>query len=328
MGPGDLENVLKSMPASVSRELLVGLDTRDDAAIFRINENEALVQTVDFFTPIVDDPYLFGQIAATNALSDIYAMGGKPLTAMNLAGFPCKMDFEILAEILKGGRDKVEEAGAVVVGGHTVEDPEPKYGLSITGIIDPKKVITVAMAKPGDALVLTKPLGVGILSTALKAGFISEEDMTEAIDGMRHLNDRASESMIKVGVTACTDITGFGLLGHLYTMASQSSVSAVIKAHTVPVWPQVRELARRGMVTGGGSKNRDYLKSKVSFEPGVDDVTQDILFDPQTSGGLLISVKKEKVDELLGLLKEANTPATSVIGEIIEDKAGTIQVIT
>jgi selenide,water dikinase len=314
------------MPTAVSRELLVGLDTRDDAAIFKINENEALVQTVDFFTPIVDDPYLFGQIAATNALSDIYAMGGKPLTAMNLAGFPCKMDFDILARILQGGRDKVEEAGAVVVGGHTVEDPEPKYGLSITGIIDPNRVITVAAAKPGDALVLTKPLGVGILSTALKAGFISEEDMIEAIDGMRHLNDRASEAMIKVGVRACTDITGFGLLGHLYTMAAQSGVSAVITADAVPVWSRVRELTRRGLVTGGASKNRDYLKSQVAFETGVGEITQDILFDPQTSGGLLISVSKERVDDLVRLLQEAKTPAVSVIGEIVEDKAGTIRV--
>lgn len=326
MGPGDLESVLKAMPTAVSHELLVGLDTRDDAAIFKINESEALVQTVDFFTPIVDDPYLFGQIAATNALSDIYAMGGKPLTAMNLAGFPCKMDFEILAQILQGGRDKVEEAGAVVVGGHTVEDQEPKYGLSVTGIIDPKKVITVAAAKPGDVLVLTKPLGVGILSTALRAGRISEEDMADAADGMRHLNDRASQAMIEVGVRACTDITGFGLLGHLYTMASQSGVSAVVKAESVPVWPQVRDIAKKGLVTGGGSKNSDYLKGKVSFEPGVDGIAQDILFDPQTSGGLLISVSEARVDELVRLLREAKTEAASIIGEIVEDKAGTIRV--
>lgn len=326
MGPGDLEKVLKSMPAAVSKELLVGIDTRDDAAIFKIGEGKALVQTVDFFTPIVDDAYLFGQIAAANALSDIYAMGGKPLTAMNLAGFPCEMDMSILADILKGGREKVEEAGAIVVGGHTVEDAEPKYGLSITGMIDPKEVITVSAARPGDKLVLTKPLGVGILSTALKGQFTSEEDMREAIDGMRRLNEDASEAMKKVGVKACTDITGFGLLGHLYTMLKESKVAAIIEAKAVPVWPAVYEHAQQGLVPGGAGKNRDYLKNIVTFDSSVDRIRQDILFDPQTSGGLLIAVPQNKVEELVSLLKEAKTISVAQIGEIVEDKAGTIKV--
>lgn len=327
MGPGDLEKVLKSMPAVVSKELLVGLDTRDDAAIFKMDERKALVQTVDFFTPIVDDPYLFGQIAAANALSDIYAMGGKPLTAMNLAGFPCLMDLRILADILRGGRDKVEEAGAIVVGGHTVEDAEPKYGLSITGIIDPKDVVTISAAKRGDRLILTKPLGVGILSTALKGEFISEGDMREAIDGMRHLNEDASQAMKKVGVKACTDITGFGLLGHLHTMVKESGVSAIIEAAAVPVWPGACEHAQQGLVPAGAAKNRDYLKSTVSFDSAVDPIMQDILFDPQTSGGLLIAVEEERVNQLLELLKEARTLAKAIIGEITTDKVGTIKVV-
>lgn len=326
MGPGDLEKVLKSMPAVVSKELLVGIDTRDDAAIFKIGEGKALVQTVDFFTPIVDDAYLFGQIAAANALSDIYAMGGKPLTAMNLAGFPCEMDMSILADILKGGREKVEEAGAIIVGGHTIEDAEPKYGLSITGMIDPEEVITVSAARPGDKLVLTKPLGVGILSTALKGQFVSEEDMREAIDGMRRLNEDASEAMKKVGVKACTDITGFGLLGHLYTMLKESKVAAIIEAKAVPVWPGVYEHAQQGLVPGGAGKNRDYLKNIVTFDSSVDRIRQDILFDPQTSGGLLIAVPQGRVGELVDLLREAKAVSVAQIGEIVEDKAGKIQV--
>lgn len=302
----------------MGEELIVGLETRDDAAVYRLNKEEALVQTLDFFTPIVDDPYLFGQIAAANALSDIYAMGGRPLTAMNMAGFPCSLDMKILATILAGGHDKIIEAGAVLAGGHTVEDPEPKYGLSVTGLVKIKDLTTIDKAKPGDALVLTKPIGVGILATALKKQAISENDMMDAIDSMRSLNATASLAAKKVGAKAVTDVTGFGLLGHLYNMVSQSGVSAVVDASEVPVWPGVYEAGKAGFIAGGAGKNRAHLKNHISFSSEIDPVTQAILCDPQTSGGLLIAVAAGKAEQLVSLLKEAKTSCAAVIGAIEE----------
>lgn len=298
----------------------MGLETRDDAAVYRLNSKEALVQTIDFFTPIVDDPYLFGQIAAANALSDIYAMGGRPLTAMNMAGFPCALDIKILAHILKGGRDKIEEAGAVIVGGHTIDDPEPKYGMAVTGLVRFEDLTPVTGARPHDAIILTKPIGSGILATALKVGGITEKAMREAIEDMCYLNASAAAAARKVGAKAVTDVTGFGLLGHLYNMANQSGVIAVVDASEVPVWPGVYEAALAGYIAGGAGKNRDYLKGKIEFARDIDSVQQAILCDPQTSGGLLIAVAANKVEALVDLLREAGTPCAAVIGAIEEQE--------
>ena len=295
------------------------METRDDAAVYKLNGEEALVSTVDFFTPIVDDPYTFGQIAAANALSDVYAMGGRPLIAMNIAGFPCNQDFKILATILAGGRDKIEEAGAVVVGGHTVDDPEPKYGFAVTGLVKISELTTIDAAKPGDALVLTKPIGVGILAAALKAQALGEEDMAAAIDGMRELNDKAATSARAVEAKAVTDVTGFGLLGHLYNICVQSHVSAIVDASEVPIWPGVYEAGKAGHVPGGTGRNRAYLNDRIDFTSGIDTVTQSVLCDPQTSGGLLIAVEADRAEELVGLLQAAQTSAAAIIGAIEEE---------
>lgn len=304
----------------------MGIETADDAAVYRVSEDTALVQTVDFFTPIVDDPYLFGQIAAANALSDIYAMGGEPLTAMNIVAFPPKLGFDVLQKILLGGRDKIEESGAVIVGGHTVEDKEPKYGLAVTGLVCPGEVITNAGAKAGDRLVLTKPLGMGILATALKGGMVEEGEMMDAIDSGRTLNASAAEAMRKIGVSACTDVTGFGFLGHLSLMLTASGVSVRVEAKEVPIWSKAIEFAEMGLIPAGAAENRAFLKGKISFGR-VDEVIQDILFDPQTSGGLLISVPTERCDELVEALKKGGVPTRAVVGEILRGEVGTIEVI-
>lgn len=295
------------------------METRDDAAVYKLNGEEALVSTVDFFTPIVDDPYTFGQIAAANALSDVYAMGGRPLIAMNIASFPCSLDFKILATILAGGRDKIEEAGAVVVGGHTVDDPEPKYGFAVTGLVRLNELTTVDAAKPGDALVLTKPIGVGILASALKTQALGEEDMADAINGMCALNDKAAVAARGVGAKAVTDITGFGLLGHLYNICIQSHVSAIVDASEVPVWPGVYEAGKAGHVPGGAGRNRAHLNDRIDFRSGIDAVSQAVLCDPQTSGGLLIAVGADRAEELVSLLQAARTPAAAIIGAIEEE---------
>ncbi len=304
----------------------MGIETSDDAAVYQLTDHIALVQTVDFFTPIVDDPYLYGQIAAANALSDIYAMGGEPKTAMNIVSFWPKLGYEVLERILKGGRDKVEEAGAIIVGGHTVEDKEPKYGLAATGLVHPEKLITNSAARDGDKLVLTKPLGMGILATALKGGEIEEEDMMDAINGARVLNSGGGSAMQRAGVKACTDITGFGFLGHLFLMLKASQVGAKIYASAVPVWDKAAEYAEMGLIPGGATENRNFLKDHISFAPSIDDITQDILFDPQTSGGLLICVPPEKLDLLLKALKQEKTLSSAVVGEVTAGPAGTIRV--
>lgn len=326
MGPGDLEKILKVFPENVSSELIVGLETRDDAAVFQIDETRALVQTIDFITPIVDDPFVFGQITAANALSDIYAMGGKPLTAMNLAGFPCSLDMGILGEILDGGHRKVVEAGAVVVGGHTVQDDEPKYGLAVTGIVDIDKLVTIAGAEPGDVLVLTKPIGTGILATALKRQAITEDDMPEAIASMTALNADASEAMTRVDAHAATDVTGFGLLGHLHNMMEASGTAARIEMGRIPTWTEVHDLAHQGMIAGGLNNNRQYLEPFVGFEDGIEDALKAMLYDPQTSGGLLVAVPADKADRYVELLKEADTSAWAIIGEVVGGLAGSITV--
>ena len=291
--------MLRHLPRQDDPRLLVGLETSDDAAVYQLTGDLALIMTVDFFTPVVDDPYLFGQIAAANALSDIYAMGGKPLLALNIVCYPTCLSPGVMSEILRGGADKVREAGAVIAGGHTVEDSEPKYGLAVTGLVHPQKVVTNAGASPGDALVLTKPLGTGIITPALKAGLAPPEACDAAIKTMCSLNREAAEAMQAVGVHACTDITGFGLLGHAAEMALASGVSLAFAYERIPLLPRALELASTGLVPGGAYRNRDYLLPRVNLAVSLTPAQQALLFDPQTSGGLLIAVPPERLEKLL-----------------------------
>ena len=298
--------------------LIVGFDKSDDAGVYRISSGLALVQTVDFFTPVVDDPYLYGQIAAANSLSDVYAMGGKPLTVMNVACFSCSLDTAILAEILKGGAQKIKEAGAVLVGGHTVTDKEIKYGLSVTGTVDPQKVVTNSGAKPGDVLILTKPIGTGIITTAFKFDIIGGEDLREAVMNMTTLNKAASEVMQRIGVNACTDVTGFGLLGHSYEMAEGSRVELKIYSSKVPLMKRVIDLIEKDSIPGGAYSNMDYFGRRINFDAPVSKANRMALFDPQTSGGLLISVPGEKARELLKELHSNSVADAQIIGEVVE----------
>lgn len=307
--------------------LLVGLDTTDDAAVYQLNSEQALIQTLDFFTPVVDDPYLFGQIAAANALSDVYAMGGTPLLALNIVCFPTCLPVEVLQAILQGGADKVKEAGAILAGGHTVEDDEPKYGLSVTGIIHPAKIISNAGAKAGDLLLLTKPLGTGIALTALKADLAEAELVNSVQQSMATLNKDAAAVMVEVGVSACTDITGFGFLGHLYEMIVASKVSATVATCNIPVFPGVAALAQMGLIPGGAYRNRDYLVDNVTFTPGVKEEMADILFDPQTSGGLLISISAAKASVLIEKLAKYGVTTAAIVGEISGGAPGRIKVV-
>jgi selenide,water dikinase len=291
------------------------METRDDAGYVPFGGG-LLLQSVDFFTPIVDDPYRFGQIAAANAFSDIYAMGGKPLTAMNLVGFPCSLDLAILREILSGGQSKIEESGARLCGGHSIQDDEPKYGLSVTGFVEEDRVVRNAGAKAGDALVLTKPLGIGILTTALKRDLVSELQIEEEIEAAARLNKDAGEALREVPVSAATDVTGFGFLGHLSEMLEASGVGAVVRRGDVPVWERAIPLASEGCYPGGLKSNREYLAGRVLAD-GVEDQDLLPLFDPQTSGGLLISVPADRSESLTNALQKRGTPG-SVVGEIVE----------
>ncbi len=301
-----------------NKNLLVGLDTADDAAVYRLNDETAIIQTLDFFTPVVDDPYLFGQIAAANSLSDVYAMGGKPLMAMNIVCFPTCLDINILTEILKGGSDKVSEAGAILVGGHTVEDNEPKYGLSVTGIVSPNEVMSNATSKPGDVLILTKPLGTGILNTATKAELITEDAMKAAIMNMATLNKCAAEGMKLIGANSCTDITGFGLLGHAYEMAKASNVSFKIYSEQIPILKDTDYYAKMGLVPAGTYSNRNYINDKIDISKSIEGHINDILFDPQTSGGLLISIEASRARDLMKYYEENLETEYRVVGEVIE----------
>lgn len=318
VGPDILAQVLCHLPKTYDENLLVGLDTSDDAAVYKINDDLAMIQTLDFFTPVVDDPYTFGQIAATNSLSDVYAMGGEPKLAMNIVCFPNCLSPSILTEILKGGYDKVKEAGAITVGGHTVEDDEPKYGLSVTGFVHPDKILTNSNAKPGDVLVLTKPLGLGIINTAIKGEIVDKNSYDEAVKVMTTLNKYAKEAIVRVGgVNSLTDITGFGLLGHALEMATGSSVTIKINHKNVPVISKALEYAKMGLVPAGAYSNRKYVGENVYINENVPKDIEDILFDPQTSGGLLISIRKENLDSLLEQLKSTPTPY-GVVGEVFE----------
>jgi selenide,water dikinase len=298
--------------------VIVGLDRADDAGVYKITDDLAIIQTVDFFTPIVDDPYCFGQIAAANALSDIYAMGGVPKTAMNLVGFPLKkMDMSVLRQILEGGLDKMREAEVVLIGGHSIEDNELKYGLSVTGFVHPDRVLTKKNLRAGDQLILTKPLGTGIINTAVKAGLADEKTVVYVTKLMSSLNRDAAEVMSHYPVHACTDITGFGLLGHLAEMVQGSGFGIKLYAKQIPVIPQAFEYAAMGLIPAGAYKNREFREAFADFQPSVERGLQMILFDPQTSGGLLISVQKEKAQELLEQLRKKGMEDSAIVGEVI-----------
>jgi selenide,water dikinase len=302
----------------MSDALLVGRETSDDAGVIRVREDLALIQTVDFFTPIADDPASFGRIAAANALSDVYAMGGRPLAAMNLVAFPRKtLSLDVLEEILAGGLEKIHEAGALLVGGHSIEDDELKYGLSVTGVIHPDDVVRNSGARPGDRLVLTKPVGTGIVATAVKAELCPPEAEAEAVRWMTTLNAGASRAMQDVGVSACTDVTGFGLMGHALEVAVASRVTLEIRASDVPLIAGVLELAAQGMVPGGTHRNRSHGERSVSVEQGVDSPLVDCLFDAQTSGGLLIAVSPERTGRLHDELERRGV-AHHEVGRVVE----------
>jgi len=307
--------------------LIVGLDSADDAGVYKVTDDIAIIQTVDFFTPIVDDPYWFGQIAAANALSDVYAMGGVPKTAMNLVAFPIKeMDISVLRMIIQGGLDKMKEAGVVLVGGHSVEDKELKYGLSITGFIHPDRVLTKKDLKVGDRLILTKPLGTGIINTAIKGGLASVKIIEFVTGLMATLNRDAAEVMNDYPVNACTDITGFGILGHIAEMVADSKLGIEIQSDKIPIITEAIEYAGMGLVPAGAYKNREFREQMVDFAPSVDRLIQDILFDPQTSGGLLICVEKESADDLVDSLTKKGVINAVVIGEVLPEPAGKIMV--
>jgi selenide,water dikinase len=306
---------LHGLPKFNNADMLVGTETSDDAGVFRLRPDLAIVNTVDFFTPIVDDPYVFGQIAATNALSDVYAMGGEPKTAMNIVCFPKgKLDINVLGEILKGGADKVKESGAVVIGGHSIIDEEIKYGLAVTGVIHPDKIFRNVGVQVGDALILTKPLGTGIISTALKKGKASKESVDAAVASMSTLNAAASKVARKFPVHACSDITGFGILGHALGMASGSSVTLVIESMKLPLLHSAPRLAEKGYITGGCKRNREYLQDKITIESSIREGLVEVAIDPQTSGGLLIAIAKRHAAKLLEELQAAGAKEAAEVG--------------
>ena len=301
-------------------------NTADDAGVYRIAPDLALVQTVDVFTPIVDEPYWFGAIAAANALSDVYAMGGTPRLALNIAGFPrAKLPLDVLGEILKGGADKCAEAGVAVIGGHTIDDPEPKFGLAVTGFIHPDRIVTNASARPGDRLVLTKPLGLGVITTGIKQERTSRSTIEEAIRLMATLNRDASRAMTEVGVSAATDVTGFGLLGHLHEMTRAAQVKARIRLSEVPILEEAWALAREGVIPGGTDRNRTALEGAVTWD-GVGEDGRVLLCDAQTSGGLLMAVPADRLDRLLRALRGGGVPVAAVVGEITGPGRGEITV--
>jgi len=308
--------------------VLVGLERADDAGVYRIADDLALIQTVDFFTPVVDDPYDFGQIAAANALSDIYAMGGTPKTALNLVAFPVqKMDLAVLRRIVQGGLDKLTEAGVVLLGGHSIEDPELKYGLAVTGFVHPARVLVKRGLRPGDRLVLTKTLGTGIVATAVKAGMASERLVQRVTRIMATLNRAAAEVMARFDVGAATDVTGFGLLGHLAEMVDGAGNGVCVRAADVPMIPEALEYAAMGLIPAGAYRNRDYREAMVDFAGDVARERRDVLFDPQTSGGLLLAVRPEEAADLVTALKASGVAEAADIGEVLDDGAERIRVV-
>lgn len=319
--------MLGKLPKFEDENLIVGIETSDDAAIYRVTDDIAMIQTVDFFTPIVDDPYMFGQIAAANSLSDVYAMGGEPKIALNIVGFPNCLDPEILGEILRGGADKVKEAGAVLVGGHSIQDDEPKYGLCVSGFVHPDKIFKNYGCRPGDCLILTKQIGSGIVNTAIKAAMASEKSIEEAVTVMSSLNKKGKEVVETYPVTACTDITGFGLLGHCAEMAGASQVSFEIHVNDIAYFGEAADYAKMGLVPAGAYKNREHTGALVDMS-GVEEHFIDLLYDPQTSGGLLISVAPEYVGDIMKAFEEKGMDTkVSVIGKVTEKGEKLIRLI-
>jgi selenide,water dikinase len=324
-----LAQVLRHVPTITDPRILVDASTRDDAAVYQLTPDRAIVATVDFFTPIVDDAYDFGRIAAANAFSDVYAMGGTPLLALNLVGWPRdKLPYELLGDVLRGGADIAKEAGAFVLGGHSVDDPEPKYGMVAIGEVHPHRVITLARARAGDALVLTKPIGTGVLTTALKRDLATAADISAAVTSMTTLNAGAARAMRATGggVHAATDVTGFGLLGHLRNMLVASGLAAELDAAAVPLFSNAVALAERGAIPDGSKRNRDTLAPDVKFGADVPEAIRVLLFDAQTSGGLLIAVDPDRAGALIATLEREGTPAAARIGRLTRGVAGAITV--
>lgn len=316
------------LPLLTDENVLRGMESLDDAGVYKISEGLAIIQTVDFFTPIVDDPYDFGQIAVANALSDVYTMGGKPLTALNIVCFPVRsLDISVLKAILRGGVDKMREAGVILLGGHSVDDVELKYGLAVTGVVRPDRLVTNSGAKQGDRLVLTKPLGTGIISTAIKAGEASRETVTRVTKVMAALNKDASELMQELGVHACTDITGFGFIGHACQLADNSQVGIKVDAAKIPVFEEVKGFISKGLCPGGLHRNREFYGNRVEFSGNPTEFLKDVLFDPQTSGGLLISLEAEAAMALVNRLEKVGVTGAAIVGEVVGEPRGKVVVI-
>ena len=319
LGEAELRSVMERVTPATDDRVLVGYGSGDDAGVYLVRDDLAIVSTVDFFTPIVDDPFDFGRIAATNALSDVYAMGGRPISALNIVAFPEDLDLDVLARILEGGSQVARAAGVSILGGHTIKDAEPKYGMAVTGVVDPRRIVTNAAARPGDALVLTKPLGTGVLTTALKRGAIGAADLAEAVGAMTTLNDAASQAMLAAGARAATDVTGFGLLGHAGAMARASNVRLTIDARAVPFMDRVLELIAAGVVPGGTRHNAETHAVFTEFDAAVPDAVRVGLSDAQTSGGLLIAIPPDRLDPLLRELRAGHVLA-AVVGEAGEGR--------
>jgi len=321
LAPGDLAQVLSKLPHQHDENVIVGFDTADDAGVFRLTDDVALVQTLDFFTPVADDPFVYGQVAAVNSLNDVYAMGGKPLSALSIVCFPQKGDFDILGKILEGGQRTMNAEGVVVIGGHSVDDAEMKFGYAVTGVVHPEKVVTNAGAKPGDVLILTKPIGTGAINTAVKNGKASADAIAAVTKAMTTSAAAASKAMVEVGANGCTDITGFGLLGHAYEMAKASNVTFEVDSSAVPLLPDVLELIEMGMLTRGDKNNRVYVGKEIEFSQPVSPTMQSALFDPQTAGGLLISLDASRAGEYLGLVA-----GSIIIGNVSEKRTYLLEV--
>ena len=311
LAPSDLAQVLSKLPRQNSENVIVGFETSDDAGVFRLSDEVGLVQTVDFFTPVADDPEMYGRIAAINSLNDVYAMGGTPISALSIVCYPQKGDWDVLGQILKGGQLAMNEAGVVVIGGHSVDDKEMKFGYAVTGTIHPDRVITNAGARAGDVLVLTKPIGTGAINTAIKHGKASSETEAAAIEAMTTSSAEASRVMVEIGVNACTDVTGFGLLGHVYELAKASGVTVNVDSKEVPLLPDVLELIAAGMLTRGDKNNRVYIGDNIRIAADVSPAMQSALFDPQTAGGLLISMPAAEADRFISEVEDC-----AVIGHV------------
>jgi selenide, water dikinase len=321
----DLAYVLRQLPPVHDPNLLLGDNPADDAAVYRVRDDLALVQTLDFFTPIVDDPYTFGRIAAANSLSDVYAVGGTPLNALNVAAFPAgKLSLDVLTAVLRGGADMAREAGIPIVGGHTVDDGEPKYGLVVTGTVEPDRLVTPRGARPGDRLFLTKPIGTGVIATAHKAGTVDGTDLDTAVRWMTTLNAAAARAMIDAGASAATDVTGFGLLGHLADLCTASGVSATLSFSSIPLLPSALRYAREGAVPGGTRTNWEHLARSVELDEGLDDAARSLLADPQTSGGLIVALPERTADMFRGRRRAGLLVAE--IGRITDGAPGQIRV--